>query len=352
MEVRAIRIFLNAVLLGELPSGANRHMVGIFERLPRHLPEAELYVGIQRRLAGRFSFPGVTTVPLRTSGSYGTLGTLARALLLRREVARCCDRLGIDLCHLFALPPFRVPGARMLLTIHDNRYLVLPGQYGRLRYLANRLLAGRVASMDAIVTVSECMRAEIRRLYGVEQVYVVPNGVGPCGRSWQPVKDRPYFATVSRREPRKDLGTLLRAVEAAEGRLRLVVIGCEGQSTEDVQFVGLVGDDERERLTAGATGFVFPSRYEGFGIPPLEAQAMGVPVISARASALPEVLGDAALYFPPGDGDALCRKMLELAEDAALQRRLSARGRANASRYTWDAAARALADVYREVHLK
>ncbi len=324
-------------------------MIELLNRLPRHLPEAELYVGMQRRFVHRFGFQGATVVPLRTSGSYGALGTVSRALLLKREVARCCEGLRVDLCHLFALPPFRVPGARMLLTIHDNRYLVLPEQYGRLRYVANRLLAGRVASMDAIVTVSECMRDEIRRLYGVERIYVVPNGVAPPNGSWEPVRDRPYFVTVSRREPRKDLGTLLRAVEGAGRQLRLVVIGCEGDSTDAVRFLGFVDDDERERLTAGATGFVFPSRYEGFGIPPLEAQAMGVPVIAARASALPEVLGDGALYFPPGDAEALRQKMLELAADTALQQRLSAQGRANAAQYTWDAAARALADVYRDV---
>ena len=171
----------------------------------------------------------------------------------------------------------------------------------------------------------------------------------PPGRRWEPERARPYFATVLRREPRKGLDVLLRAVEGAAGSLRLVVIGCEGADAAGVRFAGLVSDRERERLIAGATGFVFPSVYEGFGIPPLEAQAMGVPVIAARASAMPEVLGEAALFVPPADAEGLRRTMLHLLGDAALQARLSAAGGRNAARYDWDSAARALARAYRDV---
>ncbi len=160
-----MRVFLNAILLDETPSGANRRMLELLKRLPDHLPEAELYVGLQQRRAALFEFPGINAVPLRCSGDYRFRGTLARAVALKREIAGHCRRLGIDICHLFSLPPFRVKGVRMLLTIHDNRFLLFPRQYGWLRYLANLLMRRRVAGMDGVVTVSRTMRDEIERLY-------------------------------------------------------------------------------------------------------------------------------------------------------------------------------------------
>jgi len=344
-----MRVFLNAVLLTDLPSGGNRRMLELVRRLPACLPEADVLVGVNRRYADRLDLGAVETVPMRSTADYRLRGTLARAVTLKHEVTTLCRRLGADLCHLFSLPPFRVRGVRTVLTLQDNRYLRFPAHYGRSRYAANLLLRGKVAAMDAVITVSEAMRDEIRRLYGAERVYVVPNGVTPPGRRWEPDRDSPYFATVLRREPRKGLDVLLRAVEGAGGSLRLVVIGCEGASAAGVRFAGLVSDRERERLIAGATGFVFPSVYEGFGIPPLEAQAMGVPVIAARASAMPEVLGEAALFVVPADAEGLRRTMLHLLGDAALQARLSAAGVRNAARYDWDSAARALARAYRDV---
>jgi glycosyltransferase involved in cell wall biosynthesis len=341
-----VKVFLNAILLSETPSGANRRMRALLGRLPQRLPEAQILAGVQRGLAARLDFPGVRLVPMRCSGAYTALGTLQRGLLMRREVRRICRDEGVDLCHLFSLPPFSVPGVRTILTIHDNRYLLHPREYGRLRCAANLALRGRVAACDAVVTVSETVREEVERLYGARRVRVVPNGVDPPRAFWQPDRAAGRFATVLRREPRKGLDTLL---EAAGEDLPVDVVGCEGRPHGFVTFAGAMDDAGRERLIARAVAFVFPSWYEGFGMPPLEAQAMGAPVIAADTPVMREVLGEAAVFFPPRNAGELREAMLCLRGDAALQERLSREGRANAARYSWDAAADALAAVYREV---
>jgi len=336
------------VLLNQVPSGANRRMVALLRRLPERLPGWQIYAGIQRRQAEAFYFPGVTIVPVHCTGSYSAWGTLARGMFLGNEIARLCRERDVDLCHLFSRPPFRVPGALTVLTIHDNRYLRFPRQYGWLRHLGARLARGKVRRLDGVLTVSHIMRDEIERLYGTRRVFVVPNGVSPPGRSWEPDTEDPYIVTVLRREPRKGLETLLEAVEGLS-EARTVIIGCEGDDRPGTRFVGQVPDAERERLLAGALAFVFPSWYEGFGLPPLEAQAMGLPVVAARAAATAEVLGEAALYCPPRDARALRERIRRIVNDAELRDRLCTEGRRNAARYTWDAAADALADLYRRL---
>jgi glycosyltransferase involved in cell wall biosynthesis len=336
------------VLLNQVPSGANRRMVELLKRLPERLPDWEIYAGIQRRLTGAFEFPGVTIVPVHATGSYSAWGTLARAMFLKNEIGRLCRERDIDLCHLFSRPPFRASGALTLLTIHDNRYLRFPGQYGWLRHIGARLARGKVRRLDGIITVSRAMRDEIERLYGTRRVFVVPNGVSPPDRSWEPQTADPYVVSVLRREPRKGLETLLAAVEGLSG-VRTFIIGCDGTDRPGVRFLGQVEDAERERLLAGALAFVFPSWYEGFGLPPLEAQAMGVPVVAARIPAVEEVLGDAALYCPPRDAGALRENIRRIVTDGELRQRLSAEGHRNAARYTWDGAADALARVYSEL---
>ncbi len=113
-------------------------------------------------------------------------------------------------------------------------------------------------------------------------------------------------------------------------------------------FTGRVSDAELRALYAGASAFVFPSRYEGFGLPPLEAMALGAPVVCADAASLPEVVGDAALLFPAGDAVALAAALSRVLDDLALRERLSRAGRERAARFTWERTAAATVAVYRE----
>ena len=116
-----------------------------------------------------------------------------------------------------------------------------------------------------------------------------------------------------------------------------------------VQFTNYIPEGDLRGLVCGATAFLFPSVYEGFGIPPLEAMACGVPVMASKTASLPEVTGDCAVQIDPYDLDSMAQGMEQLYTDAALRQDLAARGRERAKTLTWDAAAQDLMQVYQEL---
>jgi glycosyltransferase involved in cell wall biosynthesis len=174
---------------------------------------------------------------------------------------------------------------------------------------------------------------------------------------------RPYVLALGTTEPRKDLPGLVAAFDRMAGAqpdLELRIAGPPGWG-EDALGLAIASATHRDRihrlgwvadrdaLLAGATVFAYPSRYEGFGFPPLEAMAVGVPVVSTRTGAIPEVLGDAALLVPVGDVDALAGALERLVVDAEERRRLIAAGSVRVARYSWTQAGDGLADLYRRV---
>ena len=163
-------------------------------------------------------------------------------------------------------------------------------------------------------------------------------------------------------EPRKDLPTLVRAfAELARdhGDLELVVAGPDGWgapafaaavaasgAARRIVRVGYLKATERQALLRGATALAFPSLYEGFGFPPLEAMALGVPVVATAAGAVPEVVGDAAELVPPGDAAALAAALGSVIGDSAVRARLVEAGHARAAAFTWAAAAASMVELY------
>jgi glycosyltransferase involved in cell wall biosynthesis len=176
----------------------------------------------------------------------------------------------------------------------------------------------------------------------------------------------PFILYVGTIEPRKNLGRLLRAYTRLRAKYktphRLVVAGGLGwlyqdvlreidelASEHEVIFLGRVPDEDLPTLYSLADVFAFPSLYEGFGLPPLEAMACGVPVVCSNTSSLPEVVGDAGILVSPYDIDALSEAIAGLLEDPARRSELAARGRERARLFTWERSARQLLAIYKRV---
>jgi glycosyltransferase involved in cell wall biosynthesis len=245
---------------------------------------------------------------------------------------------------------------RRVITIHDLTYKRFPEllQKETLENL-DRQMMREIASADAIVCVSESTRRDLLRYYPVEpaRAIAIHSGLGtPTSAAPFDALPSRYILFVSTIEPRKNLETLLDAYEALRERGSydgaLVVVGRIGWKSETLlprlRGAGIVHLDylpaaQLATVYERAEVFVFPSLYEGFGFPLLEAMARGVPSIAARSSSLPEIGGDAALYFSPLDGAELTAALERVVNDSALREQLARKGRERAAGFRWDVAA-------------
>ncbi|HEX8324153.1 MAG TPA: glycosyltransferase family 1 protein [Tepidisphaeraceae bacterium] len=257
---------------------------------------------------------------------------------------------------------------RQVVTIHDTSFVDTPDCFSRSFAAWYKWLIPRLARRcRRVTTVSEFSRRRIAEVANLplDRIDVVPNGIHadfkPAGEeAIDALRQRydltgPYLLTLGSLEPRKNLKTLLKAwplIAARRDDLTLAVAGGlgganasifngAGVSFDDlprVKRLGYVDDADLPALYSGATAFVFPSVYEGFGLPPLEAMACGTPVVCSNATALPEVVGEAAVTFDPLDVEEMAHAVLRVLEDTALRDRLIPRGRARAAEFTWEVA--------------
>lgn len=252
---------------------------------------------------------------------------------------------------------------RQVVTHHDVTYVRFPQTYTRRFRLAYRMLSAlALRRAMRVVTVSEFSRAEIADVYGIDagKIAVVGNAAGrEFHRPHEEATD-PYLLGVASYLPHKNIDRLVRAFErhrAQSGsRTALKLVGSARPATmartdgsprasEGVELLGRVDDETLQRLYAGARGFVFPSLYEGFGVPPLEAQSAGTPVAAAAIPPVKEALGESALYFDPLDEDAIVSAIRTLDADAAERERLRAAGAVNVGRYSWAESARRVSQL-------
>jgi glycosyltransferase involved in cell wall biosynthesis len=235
----------------------------------------------------------------------------------------------------------RVPA---VVTLHDFTSLTAPGRH-RLKTIASfNLFIGRSLEKAArIAAVSRTVADEAMRWFGVPatKIALVPNGVDEFFSPGGEEEDFILFAGTL--EPRKGIDDLIAVYEALpQPRPRLVLAGDPGWGglkSAPHEITGYVSRERLRDLYRRAKIFVYPSREEGFGIPPLEAMACGAPVVATRVGAIPEFAGDAALLVDPGDREALRDAIVRLLRDPALRRELRARGPERARRYRWDASA-------------
>jgi glycosyltransferase involved in cell wall biosynthesis len=279
---------------------------------------------------------------------------------------RAASRAGCDLVHsLASTAPARGP-FRRVVTIHDLNYLIVPEAHFGVRALGMRALVPLAArTAHRILAVSANTRDDLVRRLNVppERVDIVPNGLGrPPDVEPTPghelrrrlgLEGRPVLLSLSAKRPHKNLAGLLEALARIDPRTRPVAV-LPGYPTPheqtlreradvlgvDARFLGWTSDSDVEGLFGLADLFVYPSFYEGFGLPVLEAMARGVPVACSDRSSLPEVAGDAALLFDPADPASIAAAIERLLGDEDLGARLAADGRERAAAFTWERTAR------------
>ena len=374
LELKAVDVHIGIFTYGiERPdklSGIARYTVELTRAMRVVAPEVEITL--------------ITPYPNSTLPWYQEFATYSVPSLKRLPAVftaghvvlhRAAATLALDVLHdPCGLAPFAVPGVRYkrAVTIHDSFGRVVPQTQDPLMRLLNWTLVPLARyTANAVFTVSEASARDLRRLYHFSDsaLHVTPLGVTVHGPSPHPGDDLaalgvtgPYFLFVGNLTPRKNLGRVLDAFAQTQRMhpdLQLVVVGPafwrsseifeHARHVPGVVLTGHVPDPVLDSLYRHAIGLVFPSLYEGFGLPALEAMARGCPVITSTISSLPEVAGDAALLVDPHQVDEIARAMGQLITEPGLRTSLQELGHARAAQFSWQHTARQTVATYHQL---
>lgn len=364
----AMKIGMVTAFLGNLRAGTWTYTWNLL----RKLREQSGFAAIDRE---QRLLPGLEDVAVSAYPGGGDL--LAKFLWPNFTLPGKAAAEGFDLVH--CTTPYgtlRNTGYKKIITIHDVTPLLFSETHGRMNVWHHRfVLPAILKQADHIITVSEASKADIVRCFKVPEEKVTVTLLA-ADRVFKPAPagipggdiatlPRPYILNVGTLEPRKNLAGLLRAFAAARRKglqHTLVITGARGWGNsplaalvdelalnDAVIFTGFVDDNDLPHLYKGADFFVYPSLYEGFGLPILEAMGCGTPVITSNVSSMPEVAGDAALLVDPRSGSELTAAMLRLAGDGGLRTGLREQGIIQAARFSWDKTAQDTLAVYRKV---
>lgn len=371
-----MKILLDTLQAGNL-SGTGTYALALAHWLPEVLPASEIAAVYPAPMTAQFDpYPLSARYPSSIAGF--PTGTILRTLQMRRAI----QEMRPDIVHYpasFARLTGRggVRGVKLVVTVHDLSFLRHPEWFTRGRAMYYRAaIQPTVRRADLILADSTATADDLRALLGVspERIVVTPLGVDdrfePATATRIAEVRRAYrlpegfFLYLGTIEPRKNLPRVIEAFDAVAGscELDLVIAGREGWRPEStriayalsrnrsrIHFPGFVSSEDIPAVLSAAEIFVWPSLWEGFGLPPLEAMACGVPVIASSTSSLPEVVGDAGILVDPEDAGAIAEAMRRLADDPALRARFRDAGRARSREFTWRRTAELTARAYERV---
>jgi glycosyltransferase involved in cell wall biosynthesis len=343
-------VLLDADVLGRQRTGDETYVSALLAELPK--------------LGTDLRFAAVTRRPELVPEGVEPIELPARSQPLRMawSLPRLLRRVRPALTHFQHVI---APGSpsRTVVTIHDLSFERDPALMGaRDRFFFRTMVPRSVRRADRVLAVSERTKRDLVEHYGLDEgkVVVTLNGVDP---QFRPDGDRrdsdPYLLFVGALQPRKEPVVAIEALSLTSSSLRLVLVGPDKGAERDarnavsrfglngrVEFAGHVTKDELARLYRGAEALVFPSRYEGFGLPVVEAMASGTPVVATAAGAVPEVAGRAAILVDPADPVALAGGIERALSD---RKRLVQAGLEQARKYSWRETARRTLAVYQEL---
>jgi alpha-1,3-rhamnosyl/mannosyltransferase len=272
---------------------------------------------------------------------------------------------GTDVFHAGNLVRQTPRKSRLTATIHDLTAWIMPDVHRRSTLRADQSFEDRILKQaDGLIAVSENTRQDAIRMLGIrpEKIRTIHSGVPSEYFDATPrVRAKPYVLYVGTVEPRKNLGTLLDAWGLLKSDVRerfdLIIAGPEGWHSSDTMariraeasYLGYVPEADLPGLVAGASLFVYPSLYEGFGFPVVQAMAANVAVLSSRTSCLPEIAGDAAVYVDPRSPSEMAAQLTQLTESPEERTRLAQMGRVRAECYRWERCAKESLEFFREI---
>ena len=299
-------------------------------------------------------------------------------LLQQNRFTRGFQVNSADIYHEPNFLAFKFDGP-LVITVHDLSWIRFPDTHPVERVRAmNKYFEPGLRRAAFILTDSEFVKRELMDVFGVkaDRIRPVLLGVEPLfyprtPEDTQPVLNRydlvhgQYLLAVGTLEPRKNLQVALRAYMLLPQQVRkhfpLVLVGMNGWRTSaleqqiaplvsagEIRQIGYLPREELAMVTAGASTLIYPSIYEGFGLPPLEAMACGVPVVASEVSSLPEVVGDTGLLINPYDDEALAQAILKIITNADIRQQLSLKAQARSMEFTWGKCARQTVEVYRQ----
>ena len=369
---RAVHVGVNAHLLSLDKSYRSAGINWYIYNLLQHLPDADPGVDYTVFLR-ELSYPGKATLDLQRA-RLPTHRPPVRILWEQAVQPWAARRSGLDLLHC---PAFVGPlwgSTPFVVTVHDLSFLLFPeGFRGGNRIYLRTLTGLSLRRARRVIAVSESTRQDLARLYGLapQRVDVVHNGVDaafrplPAGeveafRSRKGLPER-FLLFVGTLEPRKNIVRLVEAyAQLPRPRIPLMLVGGKGwfyeeisarveelDLADEVRFVGYIPAEELPLWYNAAEALAYPSLYEGFGLPALEAMACGTPVVTSGTSSLPEVVGEAGMLVEPTDVAALAGALQQVLEDGDLQEQMRTAGLARAASFSWQRTARETVKCYR-----
>jgi len=368
-----MKIVIDAHMVGHRETGNETYVLGLL----RGLTEVDLcnqyfvLVTNPDALCSKVDLPtNFTLVPLRFA---------ANAVRIPLAMPWIVHRLGADALHVTYIAPPICPSP-VVVTVHDISFKMFPHFFSRRdRLVLSNFVPLSMRKATRVIADSHCTATDIVTHYGLpkEKIAIIPLA---ADQRFSPVRDTAklkavrekynladkFILTVANLQPRKNLRVLLDAIaELKSGQVPRVQVVIAGQPhwkaheiieqvqlaelEDNVRILGYVPDEDLPTLYSAACAFAFPSIYEGFGLPPLEAMACGTPVVASNSSSLEEVVGDAGLLLPPYSVKAWADALQSLLENPMLRQELAQRGIAQASKFSWHNTAKETLKVYKKV---
>jgi glycosyltransferase involved in cell wall biosynthesis len=371
-----LRIGIDATALPEQPVGAGNYIIQLVTAFAKIDLDFKFLVFAQKGKRDLFNFPANENLRWEIVSD---MSPMNRLIWEQTTFPRLVHRSDVDLLHsLHYTQPVRL-GCPSVVTIHDMTFFLFPDLHTRAKRLFFPFaIRSSVRRADALVAISESTRQDSIRLLAISPQKIFTTQLG-ITEEFREVKDKDLLIMVREKydlpnlfilfvglvEPRKNIPFLIRAYKAlvVEGfQHNLVIAGRFGWMYQEVfnqieelglkdrvQFTGYLPQDDLPMVYNLASLFVYPTKYEGFGFPALEAMACGTPVITTAISSLPEIVGDAGILVPPGDEHALTGAMAEVLRDSTLSNQLRTRGLQRSEYFTWERTARETMKVYKQV---